>query len=116
MKIKHFLPPKRKSFARFFDNELETTDQNLPAIENPKVAEEQFLFDDGTALENDSIISNSEEILSLEEIKSDETESEITSNQTATEDILPADEIKPVGTEEVTETNKNEAKFMNKKY
>ncbi|MBK7381505.1 MAG: hypothetical protein IPJ03_21430 [Ignavibacteriales bacterium] len=104
-------PEKEKALLDFFDNELETTDQNLPAIENPKVAEEQFLFDDGTALENDSIISNSEEILSLEEIKSDETESEITSNQTATEDILPADEIKPVGTEEVTETNKNEAKI-----
>lgn len=104
-------PEKEKALLDFFDNELETTDQNLPAIENPKVAEEQFLFDDGTALENDSIISNSEEILSLEEIKSDETESEITSNQTATEDILPADEIKPVGTEEVTETNRNEAKI-----
>ncbi|MBK6912931.1 MAG: hypothetical protein IPH11_04415 [Ignavibacteriales bacterium] len=104
-------PEKEKALLDFFDNELETNDHNLPAIENPKVAEEQFLFDDGTALENDSIISNSEEILSLEEIKSDETESEITSNQTATEDILPAHEIKSVGTEEVTETNKNEAKI-----
>lgn len=104
-------PEKEKALLDFFDNELETTNQNLPALENPKIAEEQFLFADGAALENDSIISNSEEILSLEEIKSDETESEITSNQTATEDILPADEIKPVGTEEVTETNKNEAKI-----
>ncbi len=104
-------PEKEKALLDFFDNELETNDQNLPAIENPKFTEEQFLFDDGTALEKDSVNSNSEEILSLEEIKSDEIESEITSNQTATEDILPADEIKPVGTEEVTETNKNEAKI-----
>lgn len=104
-------PEKEKALLDFFDNELETTDQNLPAIENPKVAEEQFRFDDGTALEKDSINNNSEEILSLEEIKSDETVSEITSNQTAKEDILPADGIKPIGTEEVTETNTNETKI-----
>jgi hypothetical protein len=104
-------PEKEKALFDFFDNELETTDQNLPTTENPNVAEEQFLFDDETALEKDSINSNSEEILNLEEIKSDETESEITSNQTATEDILLSGEIEPIGTEEVNETNTDETKI-----
>lgn len=104
-------PEKEKALLDFFDNELETTDQNLPAIENPKAAEEQFQFDDGMTLEKDSINSNSEEILNLEEIKSDETENKITTNKTAAEDILPTDEIKPASTEETTKTNNNESKI-----
>jgi len=104
-------PEKEKALLDFFDNELETTNQNLPTIENTKLTEEQFLFDDETALEKDSINSNSDEILNFEEIKSDETESEITSNQTATEDILPTDEINPINTEEVAETNTVETKI-----
>lgn len=104
-------PEKEKALLDFFDNELETTDQNLPAIENPKAAEEQFQFDDGMTLEKDSINSNSEEILNLEEIKSDETENKITTNKTAPEDILPTDEIKPASTEETTKTNNNESKI-----
>lgn len=104
-------PEKEKALLDFFDNELETTDQNLPAIENPKAAEELFQFDDGMTLEKDSINSNSEEILNLEEIKSDETENKITTNKTAAEDILPTDEIKPASTEETTKTNNNESKI-----
>lgn len=104
-------PEKEKALLDFFDNELETTDQNLPAIENPKAAEEQFQFDDGMTLEKDSINSNSEEILNLEEIKSDETENKITTNKTAPEDILPTDEIKPASTEETTKTNNDESKI-----
>lgn len=104
-------PEKEKALLDFFDNELETTDQNLPAIENPKAAEELFQFDDGMTLEKDSINSNSEEILNLEEIKSDETENKITTNKTAAEDILPTDEIKPASTVETTKTNNNESKI-----
>ena len=104
-------PEKEKALLDFFDNELETTDQNLPAIENPKAAEELFQFDDGMTLGKDFINSNSEEILNLEEIKSDETENKITTNKTAAEDILPTDEIKPASTEETTKTNNNESKI-----
>lgn len=104
-------PEKEKALLDFFDNELETTDQNLPAIENPKAAEELFQFDDGMTLGKDFINSNSEEILNLEEIKSDETENKITTNKTAPEDILPTDEIKPASTEETTKTNNNESKI-----
>lgn len=104
-------PEKEKALLDFFDNELETTDQNLPAIENPKAAEELFQFDDGMTLGKDFINSNSEEILNLEEIKSDETENKITTNKTAPEDILPTDEIKPASTEETTKTNNDESKI-----
>ena len=104
-------PEKEKALLDFFDNELETTDQNLPAIENPKAAEELFQFDDGMTLGKDFINSNSEEILNLEEIKSDETENKITTNKTAAEDILPTDEIKPASTEETTKTNNDESKI-----
>lgn len=104
-------PEKEKALLDFFDSELETTDQNLPAIENPKAAEELFQFDDGMTLGKDFINSNSEEILNLEEIKSDETENKITTNKTAAEDILPTDEIKPASTEETTKTNNDESKI-----
>lgn len=96
-------PEKEKALLDFFDNEIEADNQNLPAIENPTVADEPLLFEDETAIEKDSPNFESDETLNLEEIIGDEVEGEIASDEKAAEEILPEMELKPDSRDEAAE-------------
>lgn len=104
-------PEKEKELFEFFNSELETNNETFMPVEKPGNVEEQFNFDDSSAVEENFVEGQSNE--NVTEIKFVDIETEQPAQENLAEDMLNIDKQVFIDTKtETTDLKPEEIKFF----